>query len=927
MPRNHSRRHPLVWLSGADPQLLEYSRQDRNRFAALGALTLASGLATAILAGYGARVVLGFPIAAAVPAGAVVGAVMVLLDRAFLAAARPGTGALRTAVVIGLRGVLAAVLAFVLAVPLVLAIYRTEVAELIAADMQAAIVETTTSYSRQVDAAEAQLVDARAIANGAIPDVGDDPAIKALRNDLATVDKQYQAALAAAQCEFDGTCGTGSGGGGPSYKAKMRVVVDLRANRAVAEKQLSQATAAAIAAKRETAEAEVTQLEGRVDDLRAAESDGLAAARELRRSPSVGDRLEALNRLSDFRTSVRSTWLVFWILLTIFGLLPVLVRFVMHVSRPTLYDWIAAEAGESRFEDAADFEAEVRRRMQQLGTITLSPEEVTEFLAYVRVRMVSLMAGDETAQLRVPAEVRVIEGAAGAEVRPSGGARPEISGGLPATGIGGRPDVGDDDNLERFLVGEAPTRARAGDEFSLVARIIADRPDPDVPSAAMPALAVGPDGVDVVLLVQVDSGLAGTDKLQATVRVPYRRGSAPVRFSLRAVREGLRRIRLSAWLGGTLLAEVELEVSAENHRVDESNQRRTAPIDRLRAEPGELTMQVGFDGARYSFQLISHRLVSEPVVARSLTESPGEAVERTVDMLRRFATPGGGYGAANPYSPATARRWVEETGVGLWQDLVPDPIKEAFWELRDDIGTFTIVCADDRVPWELLYPLSRTEDHGFLAQQFPVVRRVIGQLSSPRISLRDAQFVVPPRAPANASAEVARVREILRRPDGGVISHLDELLGVLDSGGAAGMLHFVCHNKFSLEKGGSSIEMDGGPFVPEMLNRAVTRRSLHDHHPLVFVNACRSAGAAPEYTRMMSWANQFMKAGAGAFVGSLWPVNSDRAAAFAETFYAELASGTPLGPAAMRARAETEDAGDPTWLAYSVYGDSAATAA
>jgi hypothetical protein len=502
--------------------------------------------------------------------------------------------------------------------------------------------------------------------------------------------------------------------------------------------------------------------------------------------------------------------------------------------------------------------------------------------------------------------------------------RPAPVGATPPADIGSAPD----DRMERFLVGEAPAQVPAGEEFSLIARILVRRPA-DEPSAAMTGLTVGPDGADVVLLVQLDSGLSATDRLQATVHVPYRSGSAPVRFPLRAMREGLRQIRLSAWLGGTQLAEVELAVSAEPGRSGRGagrDQRRFAPIGRLRAEPGELTMQVGFDGERYSFQIISPRLISEPVLARALTESPGAAVERTVEMLRRFATPGAGYGAANPYSPANSRRWVEETGVGLWQDLVPDPIKEAFWELRDGVGTFTIVCPDDRVPWELLYPLSRTEDHGFLAEQFPVLRRVAGQLSAPGFALRDASFVVPPHSPANASAEVERLREILSQSGSGAISQLDDLLRLLDRGGPAGMLHFACHNTFSREQGGSSIAMDGGPFVPEMLNRAVTRRSLQTSHPLVFVNACRSAGAAPEYTRMMSWASQFMKAGAGAFVGTLWPVNSVRAAEFAEVFYSELAAGGTLGAATMRARTETVDRADPTWLAYSAYGDSAAVA-
>jgi CHAT domain-containing protein len=111
-----------------------------------------------------------------------------------------------------------------------------------------------------------------------------------------------------------------------------------------------------------------------------------------------------------------------------------------------------------------------------------------------------------------------------------------------------------------------------------------------------------------------------------------------------------------------------------------------------------------------------------------------------------------------------------------------------------------------------------------------------------------------------------------------------------------------------------------------MLNSAVARRSLAERSPLIFLNACRSAGAAPEYTQMMGWAGQFTAAGAGAFVGTLWPVSSSRASAFAEVFYADLVAGNTLGAACLHARQATEDSGDPTWLAYTTYGDPGAVA-
>jgi CHAT domain-containing protein len=78
---------------------------------------------------------------------------------------------------------------------------------------------------------------------------------------------------------------------------------------------------------------------------------------------------------------------------------------------------------------------------------------------------------------------------------------------------------------------------------------------------------------------------------------------------------------------------------------------------------------------------------------------------------------------------------------------------------------------------------------------------------------------------------------------------------------------------------------------------------------------------------MMGWAKQFMAAGAGAFVGTLWDIRSRSAAAFADGFYQRPADGRTLGEAAHQTRlASAYDLGDPTWLAYSVYGDPAATA-
>jgi CHAT domain-containing protein len=67
-----------------------------------------------------------------------------------------------------------------------------------------------------------------------------------------------------------------------------------------------------------------------------------------------------------------------------------------------------------------------------------------------------------------------------------------------------------------------------------------------------------------------------------------------------------------------------------------------------------------------------------------------------------------------------------------------------------------------------------------------------------------------------------------------------------------------------------------------------------------------------------------MAAGAGAFVGTLWPVESRQASLYAEAFYTALLAGNDLGAASLQARHAIRNTADPSWLAYSTYGDPCA---
>ncbi|WP_285569176.1 CHAT domain-containing protein [Actinoallomurus iriomotensis] len=473
----------------------------------------------------------------------------------------------------------------------------------------------------------------------------------------------------------------------------------------------------------------------------------------------------------------------------------------------------------------------------------------------------------------------------------------------------------------RHLSADFPARVTVGDVASLIVRIRL-HPDQGGRTAPLRALNVPPQGMRLNIVAQPSPALEPLDRLDRELLLPYDGDSDPVRFPFRARSLGLHRVNVTVWAGGTFAGELTAEVSAEAQVPATPRSAYTAPLDRLEPTPGEATLQVRRSAGGYMFQLMTPYNLYPPVT-ESLAGDPAGAVERTIATLQSLASGGGGY------SGSAAALWLREAGVSLWNQMVPQVIKEQFWEERGRITAFNIATDQDIVPWELLYPLSPAEDEGFLVEQFPVMRRVYGQQRVAAIAVQPAAFVLARDAPPEAHAEVTainqRLRAVLDTGNGTLVDGVESLLTLVNSGGA-GLLHFACHNRFEVSGGGSSVRMADGDFTPMMLTSAATGHTLATG-PLVFLNACRSAGAVYEYTRLTGWASGFMAAGAGAFVGTLWAVPSGPAREFAEAFYDACLDGRPIGRAMHAARIRIRRESDPTWLAYTAYGDPAARVA
>jgi hypothetical protein len=475
----------------------------------------------------------------------------------------------------------------------------------------------------------------------------------------------------------------------------------------------------------------------------------------------------------------------------------------------------------------------------------------------------------------------------------------------------------------RFLSVDAPERAPRGARVSVHVQVTQQEPTGS-PFAGLKPLDLPPEGAVLTITVSAHA-LVPMGDLEQDLHVPASGDSEPIRFGFTTARAGLHTVVVRAFRGGTFLGDVQVQLSVESGALVEEGRRRTVPLQDLEPEPepGDVTLLVAptADG-RYGFHLRGTE--SSPVeLSQRLAGNPSQVVDMIVDELRRLAE------GKSPYRTAALQRnHLRSLGVNLWADAVPEAIRTLFWEHADQIRSLTVISDTDTVPWELLYPMDGSNDRGFLVEQFPVVRRVLGQGRARTLPIRSAGYVVPPHSPTNALAEIELIRQRLgsRVTESSVIEQLTDLLTMLDA--PPGLLHFACHNDFT-DDAGSVVLMGDGPLRPVDLAPAVQSRIMAETGPLVFFNACRTAGQIPGLLKMMGWAQQFMAAGAGAFLGSLWPVRSSAASEFADAFYdAFVTKRLPLGQATMEARHRIiADDGDPTWLAYTVYGNPAATLA
>jgi hypothetical protein len=358
----------LAVLAGARPDVLAAAPGARSKFVALGGVLLSTGGLALVSMAFAVHMALGVWWPFALLAGVGWGLVVVNLDRMLMVGMAHDSSLKRNLILAVPRVGLALILGVVIATPLTMQVFSQEIDTEIVT-MQA---ESADAYRASLadDARFAHLPELReriasaeaVVASGGRADDG----LAVVRAEVTARQTSLDAELARAreldakaQCELDGSCGTGDAGTGQAY-IEARAAADAQAAVVVAARAaLDDAVDAASAAEGRSASLAASSLEtDRAEMARlTAEQDRLQASFDATNEGSGGllMRLEALDRLGDRNGTLAAAQFMLSLLFMSVEILPVLMKLLLNFSPPTAYDRLAAlrDGGDVEIEELA----------------------------------------------------------------------------------------------------------------------------------------------------------------------------------------------------------------------------------------------------------------------------------------------------------------------------------------------------------------------------------------------------------------------------------------------------------------------------------------------------------------------------------------------------------------------------------------------
>lgn len=442
------------------------------------------------------------------------------------------------------------------------------------------------------------------------------------------------------------------------------------------------------------------------------------------------------------------------------------------------------------------------------------------------------------------------------------------------------------------------------------------------------------------------------------ITIESQKDSSPIVFDLRPCRPGHTQITLDFFQGGQPLRSVPLAVEVTLKETAEDTQSKPMHAVHLDKDvkPPDRVLHIGWDPLNSSlrFTLIQNGgafwRTFEP---KDIKVDPAA---QATELYRKVNIYGAGLDPSmkeiHSRRSSVPREIVDgqirRLGHHIWQDFIPSGLKRLYEQERDEWsqGTMLVYSDEPHLPWELTWPFDdrsgEWEDKEPWCHSLCLTRWLRqgqqdngNQMAPARLELGSIAVLAPTssRFPRMSSAQAERnaLLELMQRFRVEDVAPADskwaDLMRFLEGSGYD-WVHIAAHGNFQpMDQGGNAVlwlQQDDA-FMPWHMTGARITRHLRRQRPAFFFNACEMARQSWGRNEIGGWADQLIALGASLFVGPLWNVKDSSATVFATTFYEHLLAGKRMAEAVRKARSAAREAGDSTWLAYSVFGHPNAT--
>lgn len=294
---------------------------------------------------------------------------------------------------------------------------------------------------------------------------------------------------------------------------------------------------------------------------------------------------------------------------------------------------------------------------------------------------------------------------------------------------------------------------------------------------------------------------------------------------------------------------------------------------------------------------------------------------------------------------ALARMRLASLGVRIGEHLMPEGLRQRLWSLRrhKPAPNLLLLSNETWIPWELirLRDLDAAEpafamaadaaaadeseedasQSRYLVEIFAFSRWLHNRGQRLELPLRKLGLIIPDDSRLDSAAsEKQHLLGLFPTAEDLPVKTVALLSSLATT--TCDALHFTGHGIAYPEdpdRGGIRLQGNDRLRPGDLADEA---RNLRRTQPWVFFNACDSARGLFALNGLGGFADAFLRGGAGAFIGTYWQVPDTRAGRFALAVYEYFLEGLPLGEAVRTARVwfSKRYPGDPTFLAYTVYG-------